>query len=197
MQADAYLGIDKSYSSVYKQGGSKFFGFLFPISSIEDFKSRISSIREIYSDATHVCSAVVLEKDSSHRWFTDDGEPSNSSGRPILNALLGAKLTYIGCAVVRYYGGKKLGVPGLIESYGGAAQMCIDSANIKELEVREKVKCSITAAKSYLLYNYLNKNAALTYEVTDSQFVISCLQSFTGTLRSDLLNIESLKLNDD
>ncbi|MDC1395143.1 YigZ family protein [Bacteroidia bacterium] len=195
MQVDRYLGITNSYTSEYKASGSKFYGFLFPVNSPMDFDERIKAFKHQYSDATHVCSACVIGLEREYQRFSDDGEPSNSSGRPILHALLSKDMTYVGCAVVRYYGGKKLGIPGLIEAYGGAAQLCIETANIDMLVLKDSITCNIHEEVSYYLYNYLAKTNGLTYSRNDNgQFEINCAKSMTPELLSDLKKLPTLAI---
>lgn len=193
MQADSYKGISKLYTSEYKASGSKFYGFLFSVKDEHDFDQKIKQYKEEFADATHVCSACVIGVEREYQRCSDDGEPSNSSGRPILNNILSAEITYVGCAVVRYYGGKKLGIPGLIEAYGGAAQLCIDEAEIKDLVLKNTIVCTIHPAESYRLYNFLARLKDVTHEMnTDGQFEITCSQSMTADLRSELKKILTL-----
>jgi putative IMPACT (imprinted ancient) family translation regulator len=195
MQADNFIGIDDLYSSEYRASGSKFYGFLFPIKNPQDFDEKIKEYKSKYADSTHVCSACVIGLEREYQKCSDDGEPSNSSGRPILHALLSSEMTYVGIAVVRYYGGKKLGIPGLIEAYGGAAQICLDSSIRMELTVMSDIFCTISAAKSYLLYNFLARRKELSHKTnTDGQFIITCSKSMTTELQKELIKIDTLAL---
>jgi putative IMPACT (imprinted ancient) family translation regulator len=193
MLADRYRGISKLYSSEYKASGSKFYGYLFPVIDAADFEQKIKGYKEEFADATHVCSGCVIGIDREYQRCSDDGEPSNSSGRPILHAMLSAEITYVGCAVVRYYGGKKLGIPGLIEAYGGAAQLCIEDATVKELVLKESIRCDIRSDMAYHLYNFLSRQKEVTYETDDTgQFTIVCSKSVTAQLQKELQNIPTL-----
>ncbi len=193
MLADTYNGISTLYTSEYKASGSKFYGYLFPVKSASDFDERIKEYKEKFADATHVCSGCVIGTEREYQRCSDDGEPSNSSGRPILNAILSAKITYVGCAVVRYYGGKKLGIPGLIESYGAAAQICIDDAVIKTLVIEDITICKIHPTESYRLYNFLARQKEVSFVTNaDGQFEISCRTSMTADLRRELKKILTL-----
>ena len=195
MQADTYQGITKLYTSEYKASGSKFYGFLFPVESAEDFDIKIKEYKSQLADATHVCSGCVIGVDREYQRCSDDGEPSNSSGRPILNSLLSAEISYVGCAVVRYYGGKKLGIPGLIEAYGGAAQLCIDDAAIQELVLKDSILCTVRSDMEYHLYNFLARQKEVTYSRNAiGQFKIVCSTSVTAELQSELKNIPTLAL---
>lgn len=193
MRADIYRGISKSYQSEHKASGSKFYGYLFPVESADAFDLKIKEFKNEFADATHVCSGCVIGVDREYQRFSDDGEPSNSSGRPILHALLSAEVSYVGCVVVRYYGGKKLGIPGLIESYGGAAQLCINVADIKELVLKESILCVVRSDMAYHLYNFLARKKEVTY-TTDykGQFTLVCSKSVTSELQKELQNIPTL-----
>lgn len=193
MQTDNYKGITSTFTSEYKSSGSKFYGYLFPVQDVNDFERKIKEWKEEFSDATHVCSACVIGLERDYQRCSDDGEPSNSAGRPILNNLLSAEMTFVGCAVVRYYGGKKLGIPGLIEAYGGAAALCIEQAEVKNIILQGSIICSISPAQSYLLYNYLNKHKELSYvTLPDGKFKITHPQSMTAELQQDLKKIDTL-----
>jgi uncharacterized YigZ family protein len=196
MQPDTYLGINRLYSSEFKSGGSKFLGFLFPVDTPDEYEQKIKAYKTEYADATHVCSGCVLGLERDYQRCSDDGEPSNSSGRPILNALLSNEITNVGCAVVRYYGGKKLGIPGLIEAYGGAAALCIESAQLKTLVLSKQITCTIPPEVAYKLYNYLSKQADYSYtQSSDGKFIITCAQSMTDCLLEDLKIIPNLAID--
>jgi putative IMPACT (imprinted ancient) family translation regulator len=193
MRVDTYRGISKSYHSEHKASGSKFYGYLFPVESADAFDLKIKEFKNEFADATHICSGCVIGVDREYQLFSDDGEPSNSSGRPILHALLSAEISYIGCAVVRYYGGKKLGIPGLIESYGGAAQLCIEDADIKELVLKDSILCVVRSDMAYHLYNFLARKKEVTYTTGDTgQFTLVCSKSVTSELQKELQNIPTL-----
>ncbi|MEN8732011.1 MAG: YigZ family protein, partial [Bacteroidia bacterium] len=109
--------------------------------------------------------------------------------------LLSAEITYVGCAVVRYYGGKKLGIPGLIGAYGGAAKLCVEKATIVELVVKETIRCTMHPTEAYRLYNFLARQKDVTYiTAPDGTFEITCRKSLTRKLLSDLNNILTLKV---
>jgi uncharacterized YigZ family protein len=192
MSTDSYLGISKTYFADYKQSNSKFIGILFPVENNVAFEKKIKELKQEYADATHVCSACVIGIIRDYQKFSDDGEPNNSAGRPILNALLSANLSFVGCAVVRYYGGKKLGVPGLIEAYGNSAQLAINSAKIKTLLLMDFLKCTIAPENSYLLYNLIHQNSSFEMEVENDIYIIAFPKSMTLDLLTELKNIDTL-----
>ncbi len=116
-----------------KERGSKFYGFLFPCSSSNEFEEQLHELKNKYSDATHHCIAYRVLENELIEFNNDDGEPSGSAGLPILNAMRSAELVNCGIDVVRYYGGTKLGKAGLIEAYGETAKGCIQNAQISAI----------------------------------------------------------------
>lgn len=115
--------------------GSKFLAYAFPMSSEEAFQETLQNIRKHHPKARHYCTAFRLFPDASLERSNDDGEPSGSAGRPILGQLIRNHLTNTGIIVVRYFGGTKLGIPGLIEAYKTSAAQAIQSATIIEKNV--------------------------------------------------------------
>lgn len=188
---DFYTGIKQEYSGYFKSSGSKFYAFLFPAHSLEQFNNKIKELWEEYPDATHICTGAVFGKHNEQR-FNDDGEPGNSAGRPILNKLLSASLQNVGCAVVRYYGGKKLGITGLIEAYGAAAEDAILQATIHQIPYLQELTVTIDITEQYKLFNLLNMLPEVSYDFDGEKFTIKCLESFTPELQSKLKKIDTL-----
>lgn len=123
-----------SPEALFKDRNSKFFGYAFPVSNEEEVKDHLEELKKIHHQARHWCYAWQLGKEEDHRHFraNDDGEPSNSAGMPIYGQIQSFELTNILIVVVRYFGGTKLGVGGLIQAYKTAAQLALESANIVE-----------------------------------------------------------------
>lgn len=127
---DTYKTIAKRSEALYKEKGSKFIGIAFPASNEDDFKTALESIKNEYHDARHHCYAFKLGMDENNYRYNDDGEPSNSAGAPIYGQIQSFNLTNIGIVVVRYFGGTKLGVGGLISAYRQAAKEALESAQL-------------------------------------------------------------------
>ena len=106
-----------------KEKGSKFIGFAFPVDDEEDLKKSLQKIREEHPKATHHCYAFRLGMKGENYRANDDGEPSGSAGLPIYNQLLAHDITNVLVIVVRYYGGTKLGVSGLVKTYNESAKI--------------------------------------------------------------------------
>jgi uncharacterized YigZ family protein len=136
--------IEKSSEGVYKEKGSKFYGYAIPIQSIQEIKEHLDYLRKENPGCVHVCYAYCLGSKKEDYRYSDDGEPSNSAGAPIYGQIKSFDLTNILIAVVRYYGGTKLGVGGLINAYRTAAKEAIENATIIEDEDRNLIEVLFT-----------------------------------------------------
>lgn len=136
-----YFTIAKSSEGIYKEKGSRFLAFAFPANSDAEILERLAELRKVYFDARHHCYAWRLGiKNQTYR-VNDDGEPNHSAGDPILGQIKSFELTNVLVVVVRYFGGIKLGVGGLIQAYREAAHAALK--DIPRVEVFEKVRFSI------------------------------------------------------
>lgn len=113
---------------------SRFLAFAYPAESVEEAKARMAELQREYCDARHVCWAWSIGVESPQTYSTDNGEPSGTAGRPILGQINSHGLSNVVVGVVRYFGGIKLGTPGLIAAYKLAAAMALDEAQIIEKE---------------------------------------------------------------
>ena len=131
---DTYKTIEKPYESeVYKVKGSKFIGYAFPLTDENQVKNYIKEVKEKHYKARHWCYAWEIGyQDQVKSRANDDGEPSNSAGQPILGQIHSFRVTNVLVVVVRYFGGTKLGVGGLISAYKIAAKMVLEEAEIVE-----------------------------------------------------------------
>lgn len=130
---DTYRTLDfPSEEVLYKEKNSKFFGYAFPISSEEQAKDFLDNLRKQHHSARHWCYAFQLGTEKIHFRANDDGEPSNSAGMPIYGQIQSFEITNVLVVVVRYFGGVKLGVGGLISAYRTAAQMALEASEIVE-----------------------------------------------------------------
>lgn len=126
----AYSTISAPLSWQQKIRRSNFICFLHPISSADEARNLLSAHVKEYANATHNCYAYICGFDQETQYHSDAGEPHGTAGKPILNALLRADMTNIMAIVTRYYGGVKLGVPGLIEAYGSTVEKTLELAEI-------------------------------------------------------------------
>lgn len=127
--------ITKSSEGVYKEKGSTFIGYAFPILDEETFKTTLAELKKEHPNAVHFCYAFRLNPYGNNYRYSDDGEPANTGGKPIYGQLLSFDVTNIALVVIRYYGGTKLGVGGLITAYKEAAKEALLSAEIVEKEI--------------------------------------------------------------
>lgn len=131
MEADAFNTIDEESPEIlYKIKSSKFFATAFPVKTEEDIENAIEKLKKKHHKARHFCYAWQLGQNYEHYRANDDGEPSNSAGMPIYGQLQAYEVTNILIVVVRYFGGTKLGVGGLISAYKISAQMALDESKI-------------------------------------------------------------------
>jgi uncharacterized YigZ family protein len=130
--SDSFFTIIKPAQVLHKDRGSKFYGFAFPVKNESDIKQNLVSLKKEHPSATHHCYAWRLGPDKLAYRVNDDGEPSNSAGKPILGQIESNDLTNILVVVVRYFGGTLLGVNGLINAYRSAAAEAIKLAGISE-----------------------------------------------------------------
>jgi len=130
---DEYQTLITTGESLFKDKGSKFFGYAFPVADEEEIKRILEEVRGLHPKARHHCFAWRLGYEGENYRANDDGEPSGSAGKPILNALISCEVTFALVIVVRYFGGTLLGVPGLIHAYKQAAA---EALAVTEKEVR-------------------------------------------------------------
>lgn len=150
---DTYNTIESSPSEVlFKEKNSKFFGYAFPIQSEEEVKPIIDSLRKLHPHAGHFCYAYQLGTDLTTYRANDDGEPSNSAGMPIYGQIQSFDITNVLIVVVRYFGGVKLGVGGLISAYKTTAQLTLEEANIIEKTIDKHFK---------ITFDYKNMNKVM------------------------------------
>lgn len=141
MNKDTYRTIRAATEASLRERASRFLAYAWPVKDEEEINEHLDSLRKEYYDATHHCYAWRLGPTGEQYRANDDGEPSSTAGRPILGQMLSHELTDILIVVVRYYGGTKLGVPGLISAYRESAKAVIDEATIitKTIDVYYRV----------------------------------------------------------
>lgn len=137
---DTYKTITKISTGIYTEKGSKFLAFAYPVKTESEIKEIVAACKKEYYDARHHCYAYSLGADRAAYRVNDDGEPSGTAGRPIYGQLLSNEITDILIIVVRYFGGTKLGVPGLIHAYKTAAAEAIHANEIVEKYIEEKYR---------------------------------------------------------
>lgn len=137
---DSYRTISHNSVGEYKEKGSKFIGYVRPVSSREEFKEFLADVRQEHHKARHHCWAYRINPKNLEERLQDDGEPSGSAGMPIMNQLKSDGLIDVAAIVVRYFGGTKLGIPGLIRSYKAATESALDGSPKIEKPVLDTFK---------------------------------------------------------
>ena len=133
-----YSTVERPAYAEYKDRGSSFLAYVFPIQAVEDFKKRLKELKEEHPKAAHHCFAYRLGLDGNNYRAGDDGEPSGTAGKPILGQIDSKGLTNIAVVVVRYFGGTLLGVPGLINAYKTATTLALQLTPITQRPVLER-----------------------------------------------------------
>lgn len=197
MPEDLYKTISKPAESNFRDHASKFIGFLYPVRSEEEIKLLLSELKKQFYDATHHCYAYRLGPKGEIFRANDDGEPSGTAGKPILNQLLSAEVTNILAVVVRYYGGTKLGVPGLINAYKEATKEALSAATFIEETVNNQFEvCFEYAAMNEVMRVVKDLNPA----IVDQEMNLTCRmtleirQSLSHSLEEKLSNKERISI---
>ena len=191
METDSFLSIKGQSTGLFKSKGSKHFGYATSVKTEKDIKIFIDNLKTEHHSARHFCFAYRLGHDGSIYRYSDDGEPSNSAGAPILGVLRSNNLTNTLIVVVRYFGGTKLGVGGLIEAYREAGQAAISNGEIIKCFRTKVIKVIYPYSKMGEVMNVL-KRANLSPENTD--FQLEC--SLEITIRLSQSDSILKKLND-
>ncbi len=152
-EPEFYRTIDQPGMAEFKDRGSKFVGYAFPIDSVDAFKQRLQQLKKEHPKAAHHCFAYRLGTDGNVFRVSDDGEPSGSAGKPILGQLDSKEVTDMAIVVVRYFGGTLLGVPGLINAYKTAASLVLQVTPIvhKQIEVKYSLNFDYTQVNEVMM----------------------------------------------
>lgn len=171
METNSFLTILKRTESVYKDRGSRFIGYAIPIKSVDEIKLELDAIRQLHPTARHVCYAYILGSTTETSRANDDGEPNGSAGLPILNQIRSKEVTNVLVAVVRYFGGTKLGVSGLINAYKEAARQGLDSSTVITTVMKASVRLRFPHSSIGDVERTIRQN---DYEISDQLFGMDC-----------------------
>ena len=183
-QITTYQTLKSPIQAEFKDKGSRFLAFAYPVQTAEQVKKRVDDLRQEHYKARHWCYAYRLGVDGNQFRANDDGEPSGSAGRPILGQIDSFELTDVLVVVVRYFGGTLLGVPGLIHAYKTSTQMALENAQIieKNIEKTVRIRCE---------YPYLNEAIRIAknhqVEIIEQDLQLDCRL----TVRIPLANAEA------
>ncbi|MDD2277786.1 MAG: YigZ family protein [Bacteroidales bacterium] len=170
-QLDTYKRIAQNSKGYYREKGSKFISLAYPVGSEDEIKEILLELRKEYHDARHQCYAYVLGFKGDVWRANDDGEPSSTGGKPIHGQIISRDLTNTLVVVIRYFGGTKLGVSGLINAYRTAASDALDNAEIVTLTIKDiyKIKFAYPITNDVMR---MIKEEGLS--IVDQHFDVSC-----------------------
>lgn len=200
IEDDVFKTITEPSEGAYNEKRSKFISFAIPVETEEEVKEHLDEIRKKYYDARHVCWAYRLGHDDKRYRANDDGEPSGTAGRPILGQIRSFELTNVFIAVIRYFGGIKLGTGGLIVAYKAAAADALEQAHIIEKTVDETISFDFE-------YPFMNDVMRIVKDmepdIIEQKFEMSCnmtlriRRSMMEQLRDRLNKVQSVVLEED
>jgi len=180
----------------YKEKGSKFLGYVYPCSNVDEVKAHLERLKKENHGCVHVCYAYCLGSKKEDFRYSDDGEPSNSAGAPIYGQIKSFDITNVLIAVVRYYGGTNLGVGGLINAYRTAAKGALENATIIEDEDRVEIEVSFTYEAMPFVMNAVKSSDCiiLSQEFTESPKIRLSFPISNQSLEQKLKVIEGIEL---
>ncbi len=194
---DAYMTISSPCEGLYKEKGSKFLAFAFPVSTKEQVKPIVDDLRKKHHDARHVCFAYIINPQSPETRANDDGEPSGTAGRPMLGALQSKGVMNVLMVVVRYFGGTKLGTSGLINAYKTASLDALENGEI----IERNLEATLSIRFSYFVMNDVMKvmkeeNPTVLSQTFDNECAMQLQVRLNDLekLRSRLENIEGVSV---
>jgi len=193
---DTFKTISKPSEGSFSDKGSRFFAYLYPIESEAEIKDFIAELKSLHPKASHYCWAIRLSMDRSIFRLNDDGEPSGTAGRPILNTLLSFDLTNVLAVVVRYFGGTLLGIPGLINAYKKTTIEAIQASEIivKTVDLVFKIEFSHSTMNEVMKV-IKEENIKIFNQIFDLSctFNLEIRQSQVNNVINRLEKIEGLK----
>lgn len=172
-ETDKYLTLEELSEGLYKDKGSRFYAFVFPVASVDDAKKKLDEYRKKYHDARHVCYAYVVGKTDEDcvTRSSDDGEPSGTAGKPMLTQLVFNGLHDVMAVVVRYFGGVLLGTGGLVVAYRSAMEDALQNARIVEKTVEDEITVEFEYEKMNSIMKVVKDNSL---KIVSQQFDLKC-----------------------
>lgn len=169
MKPDHYKCIKSESKGEYKEKGSKFLAFAYPVSTETEIKILLDRFKKEYYDARHICYAYILGTEEVVMKSSDAGEPSGTAGLPILNQLRSFDLKNVILVVVRYFGGTKLGTSGLVSAYKSVAKEAMENSEFIEKPITEELSIRFDYVKMNTVMRWLKEMDALILEQTFSE----------------------------
>ena len=197
--SDVYYTIERDVEAVFKEKMSKFISFAIRVTSAEEAKAYVKEYQNEYHDARHVCWAYMIGPERKEWQLNDNGEPSGTAGKPILGQINSRELTDVVVIVVRYFGGIKLGTPGLIAAYREAASLALDAAGKKEMFKKASISICFPYVSADLVMKIVKSenveilersfdntcSMKLEFREDDAERIIGRLLSADGVTRND------------
>lgn len=180
-------------NTLLKEKGSKFLGFAFPVNNEEELKNALEKIRAEHPKATHHCYAFRMGLNGENYRANDDGEPSGSAGLPIYNQLLAHEITNVLVISVRYYGGTKLGVSGLVKAYKESAKITLEEANIVTKELETTVEIQFNFNQQNIIFTLLSKYDAkiINFDAQERAIISAKIKlRHKGEILESLINMQ-------
>ena len=173
IDSDLYQTLEKpSAEQIYKEKGSKFLGYAFPLEHVDQVETTIDQLKKAHTKARHWCYAWQIGVEKPNFRYNDDGEPNNSAGKPIYGQIQSFQLTNVLVVVVRYFGGTKLGVGGLVTAYKTAAKLSLEEANVVTRMLMESIRLEFD-------YVHMNKVMRIIKEhqlqILNQKMELNCL----------------------
>lgn len=201
MLSDEYQTIISTAESLFKDKGSKFFGYAFPVETEDDIKFYLEETKDLHPKARHHCYAYRLGATAENYRANDDGEPSGSAGKPILNSIISAELTNTLVIVVRYFGGTLLGVPGLINAYKEATKEALELTNKELRTINSLIKIDYDFEQTNVIMQLIKKLELKVIEQTFENrcgIILEVRNTFVEKIQEELkeywtLNIEIIE----
>ena len=189
-QMDSYLTLKNPSEGFYKDRGYKFYALALPCNNENELKLKMTDVKVEHHSARHYCYAYRFKSDYSAYRVNDDGEPTNAAGKPILGQIDAKKLTNVAIIVVRYFGGTKLGVGGMMNAYKEAALKALDHAKIVECTINDsfRVECGYPEINTVMRFV---KELGLT--IVDQKLEIGCELFFTCRQNNSNAVLEKFK----
>ena len=195
---DTYLTLDHAKGDIlYKDKGSKFIGYAFPINDEDEVKTHIEELKRKHHSARHWCYAWRLGIEQIGYRINDDGEPNNSAGQPIYGQILSKNITNVLLVVVRYFGGTKLGLGGLINAYKTTAKWTLDESVIIERTIDVKFQVMFDYANMNKVMRIVKENnlEILTQKMElKCDFIIAVRKKNAGKIEKSFNNLRCLKI---
>src|SRR5438477_2608155 len=153
MTSDYYYTIERPAVAEFKDRGSRFIAYVFPISDVAQFKRRLQELKEEHPKAAHHCFAYRIGTDGNNFRSSDNKEPSGSAGRPILGQIDSKQLTNVAVIVVRYFGGTLLGIPGLVDAYKTSTALALQTTPViqKSIEINYRLQFDYTKMNEVMI----------------------------------------------